>query len=94
MAFVYIMASKKNGTLYIGVTANLIKRVYEHKQGLVDGFTKRYGVKTLVYYEQFENIQDAIYREKRLKTWQRQWKIDLIDKFNPSWSDLNESILE
>ena len=88
------MASKKNGTLYIGITANLIKRVYEHKQGFVDGFTKKHDVKTLVYYEQFENIQDALYREKRLKTWQRQWKIDLIDKFNPSWSDLYESILE
>ncbi|ABI82504.1 GIY-YIG nuclease family protein [Francisella tularensis] len=94
MAFVYILASKKNGTLYIGVTANLIKRVYEHRQGFADGFTKKYDIKILVYYEQFKNIQDAIYREKRLKTWQRQWKIDLINEFNPDWLDLYESILD
>ena len=87
------MASKYNGTLYIGVTSNLIKRVYEHKQKLVDGFTKKYNIKNLVYYEQFEDIKDAIYREKRLKTWQRQWKIDLINSFNPKWLDLYESIL-
>ena len=94
MAFVYIMASKRNGTLYICVTVNLIKRVYEHKQGFIDGFTKKYDVKTLVCYEQCENIIDAIYREKRLKTWQRQWKVDLINKFNPNWLDLYESILD
>ncbi|AJI52509.1 GIY-YIG nuclease family protein [Francisella philomiragia] len=93
MAFVYILASKKNGTLYIGVTSNLIKRVYEHKQDFVDGFTKKYDVKKLVYYEQFESIEDAIYREKRLKTWKRSWKIDLINKLNPKWLDLYESIL-
>ncbi|MDE5031945.1 GIY-YIG nuclease family protein, partial [Francisella tularensis] len=79
-AFVYILASKKNGTLYIGVTENLIKRVYEHRQGFADGFNKKYDIKILVYYEQFKNIQDAIYRENRLKTWQRQWKIDLINE--------------
>ncbi|MDE4980225.1 GIY-YIG nuclease family protein, partial [Francisella tularensis subsp. holarctica] len=73
MSFVYILSSKKNGTLYIGVTANLIKRVYEHRQCFADGFTKKYDIKILVYYEQYKNIQDAIYREKRLKTWQRQW---------------------
>ena len=93
MAFVYIMASKKNGTLYIGVTSNIVKRVYEHKQGFVDSFTKKYGVKTLVYYEITDDIKSAIYREKRLKTWQRQWKIELINKFNPEWIDLYESIL-
>ena len=88
------MASKKNGTLYIGVTSNIVKRVYEHKQGFVDGFTKKYDVKTLVYYEITDDIESAIYREKRLKTWQRQWKIELINKFNPEWLDLYESILD
>ena len=94
MVFVYIMASKKNGILYIGVTSNLIKRVYEHKQDFVDGFTKKYDVKKLVYYESLENIESAINREKRLKAWQRQWEIELISKFNPEWLDLYESILE
>ncbi|AIT09000.1 GIY-YIG nuclease [Candidatus Francisella endociliophora] len=94
MAFVYIMASKVNGTLYIGVTSNLVKRVYEHKKDFVDGFTKKYDVKMLVYYKQFENIKDAIYREKRLKTWQRKWKLDLINKFNPLWLDLYDNILK
>ncbi|MED7819519.1 MULTISPECIES: GIY-YIG nuclease family protein [unclassified Francisella] len=93
MAFVYILASKCNGTLYIGVTSNLVKRVYEHKQGYADGFTKKYDIKKLVYYEQFDNITDAIYREKRLKTWQRKWKLDLINEFNPKWLDLYDSIL-
>lgn len=92
MVFVYIMASKKNGTLYIGVTANIIRRVYEHKQGFVEGFTKRYKVTNLVYYERFENIEQAIYREKRLKTWLRQWKLELIDKYNPEWLDLYDDI--
>lgn len=91
MAFVYILASKCNGTLYIGVTSNLVKRVYEHKEGYVDSFTKKYDVKKLVYYEQFDNIIDAIYREKRLKTWQRKWKLDLINEFNPKWLDLYDS---
>ncbi|MDE4951216.1 GIY-YIG nuclease family protein, partial [Francisella tularensis] len=78
----------KNGTLYIVVKANLIKRVYEHRQGFADVFTKKYDIKILVYYEQFKHIQDAIYREKRLKTWQRHWKIDMINEFNPVWLDL------
>ena len=91
---VYILASKKNGTLYVGVTSDLIKRVWEHKEGLVAGFTKKYDVKKLVYYEQHSNAESAIHREKRLKEWKRQWKLDLIEKYNPSWNDLYESILE
>ncbi len=87
-SYVYIMASKSNGTLYIGVTGDLIKRVYEHKNDLTDGFTKRYQVHNLIYYEVFENIEQAIIREKQLKKWRRQWKINLIEKDNPEWRDL------
>jgi len=88
--FVYILASKRNGTLYIGVTNNLNKRVWQHKSGLVDGFTKKYSVGMLVYYERFGNIDSAIVREKRLKKWNRKWKLELIEKFNPEWKDLFE----
>ncbi len=91
--FVYILASKKNGTIYIGVTSNLIKRIWQHKQSVVDGFTKQYAVKNLVYYESHDNAESAIHREKRLKEWKRQWKVTLIEKTNPSWNDLYESIL-
>ncbi len=87
------MASKKKGTLYIGVTNNLIKRVYEHKNDLVEGFTRKYGIHTLVYYEQTDDVKSAIQREKRLKTWQRQWKIELIEKMNPDWKDLYDGLL-
>jgi putative endonuclease len=90
--FVYILASKRNGTLYIGVTNNLIKRVYEHKTDLVDGFTKKYRVHNLIYYEIYNSIDDAIVREKRLKKWKRQWKIELIEKNNPEWMDLYERL--
>ena len=86
--FVYIMASKRNGTLYIGVTNNPAKRVYEHKNNIFDGFTKQYNVKTLVYYEKYDDIQKAITREKRMKKWNRQWKMRLIDHFNAEWKDL------
>lgn len=86
--YVYILASKKNGTLYIGVTNDLIKRVYEHKQHLVKGFTDKYNVDRLVYFEMTASISCAIAREKVLKKWKRQWKIDLIEKTNPSWNDL------
>ena len=86
--FVYILASKRNGTLYIGVTNNLNKRVWQHKSGLVDGFTKKYGVHILVHYERFDNIDSAIVREKRIKKWNRKWKLELIEKFNPEWKDL------
>ena len=92
-SYVYILASKKNGTLYIGVTSNLVKRVYEHKNNLVEGFTKKYHVHTLVYYEVFEDIEEAIKWEKRLKKWNRKWKIELIEKKNPNWDDLYESIV-
>lgn len=91
--YVYILSSKRNGTLYIGVTNDLIRRVYEHKNNLIDGFTKKYSVHTLVYYEQTENIETAITREKRLKKWYRKWKIELIEKNNPEWNDLYEELI-
>lgn len=86
--YVYILASKKNGTLYIGVTNNLIKRVYEHKNNFVSGFTQKYSVHYLVYYERYDDIREAIIREKRIKKWKRKWKIELIEEFNPMWKDL------
>jgi putative endonuclease len=86
--YVYILASKRNGTLYIGVTSNLIKRVYEHKKNLVDGFTKKYNIHKLVYYEITKDIESAISREKQLKKWNRKWKLKLIEKNNPEWRDL------
>ncbi len=91
--FVYIIASKINGTLYIGVTSNLVKRVYEHKNKLVEGFTKKYNVHVLVHYETIEDINSAITREKQLKKWKRQWKIELIEKNNPNWRDLYYDII-
>jgi len=91
--YVYILASKKNGTLYVGVTSNLIKRVYEHKENLADGFTKKYNVHSLVYYEVFNNINEAILREKRIKEWRREWKTQLIEKKNPDWKDLYNELL-
>jgi putative endonuclease len=90
--FVYILASKRNGTLYIGVTGDLFRRVWEHREGLAEGFTKKYGVKMLVHYELFEDIHAAIHREDRLKKWNRQWKIDLIQKHNVEWNDLYETL--
>lgn len=91
--YVYILASKRNGTLYVGVTNNLVRRVYEHRNGLVDGFTKKYGVKDLVYFEETNDVKEAIIREKRLKTWKRKWKIELIEKSNPNWLDLYNEII-
>jgi len=90
--YVYILASKKNGTLYIGFTSNLIKRVWEHKEKKADGFTKRYGVDRLVYFEQTPDVCSAIECEKRLKKWNRQWKIDLIEQENPEWRDLYDEL--
>jgi len=90
--YVYILASKKNGMLYIGVTNDLIRRVYEHKNGLIDGFTKKYNVKLLVYYEIHQDINEAIKREKALKKWLRKWKIELIEKINSDWKDLYDEI--
>jgi putative endonuclease len=93
-AYVYILASKKNGTLYVGVTSDLCKRIYEHKEGLTEGFTKKYNVKTLVYYESIECIQSAIQREKQIKKWERAWKLKLIENKNPNWEDLYNAILD
>ena len=92
-SYVYILASNKNGTLYIGVTDNLIKRVYEHKNDLAEGFTKKYRVHSLVYYEIAEDITSAIKREKQMKEWKRKWKIELIEKNNFQWKDLYEDLL-
>jgi putative endonuclease len=86
--YVYILASKKNGTLYIGVTNNLPKRVYEHKNNLIEGFTRKYNVHNLVYYESYSDIYAAIAREKAIKKWKRAWKTELIEKSNPMWKDL------
>lgn len=93
MYYIYILASKRNGTLYIGVTSDLIKRVHQHKNGNHDSFTKKYNVNQLVYYEKIEDINSAINREKSLKTWHRKWKIELIEKKNPTWKDLYSEIL-
>ena len=84
----YILASQRNGTLYIGVTNDLRRRVFEHKNDLADSFTKKYKVHSLVYYEQTNDVEPAIRREKQMKEWQRKWKIDLIEKDNPDWNDL------
>ena len=86
--YVFIMASRKNGTLYIGVTNDIARRAYEHREGLLPGFTKRYAVKLLVYIEPFDDIRSAIQREKNLKKWPRAWKIALIEATNPDWRDL------
>ena len=91
--YVYILASQRNGTLYIGVTNDLIRRVYEHRNGLVDGFTKQYKIHLLVYYEEVGDINAAISREKALKKWRREWKIDLTETFNPDWLDLYEDLV-
>ena len=85
---VYILASKRNGTLYVGVTADLLKRVWEHKNDVVEGFTRRYGVHALVWLELHESMESAIAREKAIKEWQRAWKLELIEKANPEWRDL------
>ena len=91
-SYVYILASGKNGTLYIGVTCDLVKRIYEHKQNIIDGFTKKYAIHTLVYFEIHEDIREAISREKRIKKWNRNWKLRLIEEFNPEWRDLYNEI--
>jgi len=91
--YVYIMASSKNGTLYIGVTSDLIKRVWQHKNNQAKGFTQKYGIHSLVYFEQFNDAYSAIIREKHLKRWNRSWKLELIEKSNPFWKDLYEGII-
>ena len=90
--YVYILSSGIGGTLYIGVTNDLVRRVYEHKSAAVEGFTKKHDVKRLIYFEQYEDIENAIRREKRLKKWNRKWKIRLVEENNPNWSDLYPDI--
>jgi putative endonuclease len=92
--WVYVLASRPGGTLYVGVTNDLIRRVHEHREGLVPGFTKRYGVKRLVYYEQHDAALNAIQREKNIKHWSREWKIDLVLSLNPDWRDLYDEIVK
>ena len=91
---VYIMTNKKHGTLYIGVTSDLIGRVYQHKNKLVEGFTKKYGLDKLVYYECTPDVKSAITREKQMKKWYRKWKIELIEEGNPEWNDLYSEITD
>ena len=91
--YVYILANRRNGTLYIGVTDNLIRRVYEHKNNLVDGFTKKYEIHDLVYFETTDSVVSAITREKQLKKWNRSWKLKLIEKDNPNWNDLYKNLI-
>lgn len=91
--YVYILTKDKNSTFYVGITSDLAKRIWEHKNGAADGFTKKYGIKTLVYYEVFDDPENAIKREKRLKKWNRGWKMSIIEKTNPDFRDLYEEIL-
>jgi putative endonuclease len=90
---VYILASKRNGTLYVGVTSDLVKRVWEHKNNMMEGFTKQYNVHELVWYELHESMESAIMREKRLKDWKRAWKLELIESKNSDWLDLYDTII-
>ena len=90
--YVYILAKAYNSTFYVGVTSDLRKRIWEHREGVADGFSKKYGIKTLVYYEIYEDAENAFRREKRLKRWSRAWKIKTIEAFNPGWRDLYEDI--
>ena len=92
--FVYILASKRNGTLYVGVTSDLRRRLLEHRRGLVPGFTSRYGVKRLVWFEQHELVVEAIRRERRLKKYPRRWKLNLIEEVNPQWHDLGSWLMD
>ena len=91
--YVYIMASQRNGTLYVGVTNDLVRRVHEHRNNLVEGFTEQYSVHTLVWFDSGASIEEAIRREKQIKNWKRQWKIELIEANNPEWKDLYEGLL-
>ena len=88
--YIYILANKYGGVIYIGVTKDLQRRVYEHKKGLIKGFTQKYNLKTLIYFESFKDVNGAITREKNLKKWKRDWKINLIEKENKNWNDLSE----
>src|SRR5579872_6618576 len=90
--FVYILTSRRNGTLYVGSTSNLIKRITEHKSKIIPGFTEKYNITRLVYFEEHQNIEEMARRERRLKNWCRKWKLDLIEKMNPDWNDLSDSL--
>ena len=92
--YVYFMTNRPNGILYVGVTSDLVRRVFEHRSGFVEGFTRRHGLKTLVYFEKFETIRDAIQREHNIKHWSRAWKVRLILATNPGWGDLFETIAQ
>jgi putative endonuclease len=92
--YVYILASRKDGTLYIGVISDLRKRMYEHRQKAIEGFTKKYNVSKLMYYEHTSDVHAALQREKQLKRWERKWKEELIEKDNPEWCDLHDSLFE
>jgi putative endonuclease len=91
--YVYILASKRNGTLYIGVTSNLVKRIWEHKNDAIEGFTQKYKIHMLVWHEQHDTMESAIRREKAIKEWKRNWKLQLIEKWNPDWRDLYGEII-
>ena len=91
--FVYILASQRHGTLYVGVTNNLVRRIYEHREKLIEGFTSQYNVTRLVWFDQTDSVEEAIAHEKRLKRWRREWKIELIEKTNPAWDDLYNGML-
>ena len=90
----YMMTNRPNGILYAGVTNNLARRVWEHREGQIDGFTKKYGLKRLVYFERYDDIRDAIQREKSVKRWSRAWKVNLILALNPDWDDLHDRLPE
>jgi len=90
--YVYILTNKPNGTLYVGFSSDLARRAYEHREGIIPGFTKKYGLKTLVYFETFDDVNTALQREKSLKRWKRAWKISLIEEHNPLWADLYPSL--
>lgn len=92
--YVYILTNKRNGTLYTGVTSNIIQRIWQHKNHTLEGFTKKYDITKLVYFENHEDIQEAILREKQIKAWKRHWKLELIENENPKWNDLYNSILD
>ncbi len=92
--YVYILASKRNGTLYLGVTSDIVKRVWQHKNGFAEGFTNKYGIKRLVYYEIHEDAENAIKREKQLKKWRRAWKVELIEENNSEWRELYADICQ
>ena len=91
--WIYFVSNRRNGILYAGVTSNLPRRAFEHREGLVDGFTKRYGLKRLIYYERFDDIRHAIQREKTIKHWPRTWKVRLVHSMNPKWVDLYETLI-